>query len=114
MTPAEALRQAAIEIQQRGWTQGTIRNDAGNVCAVGALHYAVFGKLSSTSEWADCKIWRDAKQALWDVLIEQYSLEPWRQSQGIAIGFVNDKLVQSAEELISCMEKAATRLEEKQ
>lgn len=40
VTPTEFLDQVAVELNERGWSQGTLVNDAGQVCALGAIDMA--------------------------------------------------------------------------
>lgn len=40
-TPASLLTRAAAILDERGWTQGFYFNEAGCVCALGAIHAAV-------------------------------------------------------------------------
>lgn len=50
MTPEEILAKAADRVEQ-GWCQGALNDGRGNLCVLGALHYAV-GKHSSLGERA--------------------------------------------------------------
>lgn len=37
------IAKAAQEIETRGWCRGSLQNERGEVCALGALHYAMVG-----------------------------------------------------------------------
>lgn len=38
------IAKAAKEIETRGWCQGTLENDKGEVCALGAVHHVLVGR----------------------------------------------------------------------
>ncbi len=108
-TPAQVLRQAIVEIQRRGWTQYALQDAAGQVCAMGALHYAISGSLHPKTMNADqARILDAITPTLSRVMHEQYpSAKPT-----FGVTYMNDHDVNNAEELIACMEKAAMMLEE--
>lgn len=109
------LREAAEIVRQRGWTRGTFQAGDDSVCALGALRLAAFGTatpkagLLVLSGHPNKVAYDRARRKLQKTMLEQLEGSCFLANRGIMC--LNDRAVQSGEELIGYMEKAANNLD---
>lgn len=112
MEADEILDRGAQKIQTRGWCRNGFSNNKGEICAMGALrmglHNSVIHPIKNTDEYYR------ALHALAEVFVEQYGADTsrphWATTDFSTIARVNDRVAESVQEIISCMEKAAVNL----
>ena len=98
MTISEILRKAADVLRERGHCKGTYEDDAGHVCAIGAIRVAMFGNTAAVNE----KYWSTTE------LFEEYLGEEFNADSIVQF---NDASVRTPETVIAALNSAARMAE---
>jgi hypothetical protein len=105
---AKVLDDAADWILVNGWVRGTLENDKGNVCALGALRGVVFGTQAPTLDIMDSAkgfLYAIASEAFEDHLSERFGTH--------SVPFWNDDQAADEFEVMDEMRRCAKGLRER-
>jgi hypothetical protein len=127
MTPAELLRRSAARIRG-GWCRGSFHNSHNEVCALGAMQLVAFGGAFAQSG-PEAYAYKAALNIFAGELTKQFAVQIAHHPQkstfvpdDAALAthdgrrsltvLVNDHIVADGEDIATCMEKAAAKLEQ--
>ena len=99
MTISEILRKAADVLRERGHCKGTYEDDAGHVCAIGAIRVAKFGNSITTGGVE----YYGALEFFEEYLSEEFG--------AISVPEFNDASVRTPETVIAVLNSAARMAE---
>ena len=115
MKTSEILRGAAAVIREKGWTRKVLTNQAGEVCALGAINTIVHGYAEYPYAWTrdrsrDNIYWRDMEDAA-EAVARRLGIDPEQSSSINGVVHWNNEYGRTADEVIDIFESTADELD---